>query len=199
MAEVSAGYFPDYDVKWDYSIRRKYKTKIKESVAGTLQRRRMFPATGSRGTGHKGGYAFISTTSHNFNPTQRQAVADFLDSMDGAFKAFYLFRRDRDSFTNYEIGSVTSQSSIIAPAKELVLSSVTVNNVSKGFTITSGVGTGLEDRINFTAGVQTGVVRITGKFRERLLVIAINDEIVESFVANVMNDNTVFALEFRQV
>jgi hypothetical protein len=199
MTEISAGYFPDYDVKWDYNIRRRYKTKMKESVAGTLQRRRMFPASGSRGTGHKGGYAFISTTSHNFNIDQRHAVANFLDSMDGAFKAFYLFRRDRDQFTNYEIGSVAAQSSIIAPAKELDLSSVTVNDVSKTFSTTTGIGTGLEDRINFTAGSQTGVVRITGRFRERLLVIAINDEVVEAFIANVMNDNIVFTLEFRQV
>ena len=199
MPEISAGYFPDYDVKWDYNIRRKYKTKIKEAVNGTLYRRRMYPAPGSRGTGHKGGYAFISTTSHNFNPEQRQAVAGFLDSMEGAFRAFYLFRRDRDLFTNFEIGSVTNQSSIIAPAKELNLTSVTVNNLTRTFSTEENIGPGLESRINFLAGNQTGVVRITGTFRERLLVVAINDEVVESFIQNVSNNNAVFSLEFRQV
>jgi hypothetical protein len=199
MTEVASGYFPDYDVQWDVKVGRRYKTQITEAANGSEQRRRMFPAPASRGTGIKGGYGFVTASSDAFNPTEREAVASFLDSLEGSFRAFYWFRKDRDNFTNYEVGSVAAQSSIVIPFKDASVTSVTVANVSKAFTVTSGVGTGGEDRINFTAGIQTGVVRVTLRGRERWLVRCANDEVIEGFVANVVSDNVVVQLAFNQV
>lgn len=199
MPEISAGYFPDYDVQWDIQISRRYKTLIFESVSGIEQRRKLYPAPATDGTGKKGGYGRITATSSAFTLTQRKVVADFLDSMEGSFKAFYLFRRDYDNFSNYYVGDVIAQSNIIIPFKDVTVSSVTVNDVSKTFTVTANVGTGGESRINFTGGNQTGAVRINCLGRERWLVRAENDDVIESFVANVVNTSTIFRLAFKQV
>jgi hypothetical protein len=199
MAEVSFGYFPDYDVQWDIQIRRAYKTLIWTSLTGKEIRRRLYPIRESTGTGHKGGYGYLSVSSTAYTPAQREVVANFLDSVDGAFRAFYVFRRDFDNFSNYYVGDVTSQSSIVIPFKEAEVTSVTVANVSKAFTINHNVGPGGESRINFTAGDQTGAVRITAYARERWLVRALNDEVIETFIANVVKDNTVIPLAFKQV
>jgi hypothetical protein len=199
MAEVPSGYFPDFDIQWDIRYSRRYSTLIVESKTGKEQRRRLFPASGSDGTGHKGGYVVATCSSISYTPLQRQTVAEFLDSKDGAFKSFYLFRRDLDNFTNYYSGIVAASSSFIIPFKECTVTTVTVENVSKTFTVTVGVGPGGEDRINFNGGSQTGAVRVTLRARQRLSVRALNDEIIESFIANVVNDNVIFSLAFRQV
>jgi hypothetical protein len=199
MAEIANGYFPDLDVQWDVQIGRRYKTQIKESVSGIEQRRRLYPAASVYGTGHKGGYGFVSATSDMFTPEERQQVADFLDAADGAFKAFYYWRRDRDIFTNYFVGNVASASTIIIPFKDVSVTSVTVNNVSKTFSVTENLGLGGEAQVTFLAGVQTGAVRITCRGRERWLVRALNDDVVTTFVANAIKDNAVFPLAFKQV
>lgn len=195
MTEVSNGYFPDYDVQWDYAYVRRYKTRIRESRTGKEQRKRSYPSPGSAGTGRKGGYARISASSDAFTPAERQTVADFLDAMEGAFRTFYLFRSDRDNFSNYQCGSVAAALSIVIPFKDFSATSVTVDNVSVGFTTTNNIGTGGETRVNFSVP-QTGVVRVTGRGRERLLVRSENDEVVQNFIANVVNDNVVFQLAF---
>lgn len=196
MSEVSAGYFPDYDVQWDYTIARRKKTQIVESLTGAEQRRRLYPARESSGTGHRGGYAVVTASSDAYTPEERFAVADFLDQMEGAFKAFYFFRRDRDNFSNYYVGDVAAAASIIIPFKDVVVTQVTVNDVVKAFTVTANIGQGAESRINFTAGAQTGAVRVTLRGRQRLLVRCVSDEMVETFLANVMKDNVITKLQF---
>lgn len=200
MAEIASGYFPDYDIQWDIAYRRKYSTQTVISRTGKQQRRRLFPASGSDGTGRKGGYAHISCTSSAYTPAQRVVVADFLDAKDGSFRAFYLFRRDLDTFTNYFVTDLTlSSPNVEIPFKESTVTAVTIDNVPIAFTVLVGVGTGGEDWIDFTAGDQIGEVRVTLRGRQRLLVIASDDEIIESFVANTVNNNAIFTLAFEQV
>lgn len=199
MAETPFGYFPDVDVRWDIKISRSYRTQVTTSKTGKEQRRRMFPGPGSSGTGQRGGYGICTATSDAFKVEDRYPVVSFLDSLEGMWRAFYWWRRDRDKFVNYEVGSVSAQSSIIIPFKESTVTSVTVANVSKGFTVTSNVGPGGEDRINFTAGVQTGAVRIDCIGRERWLVRSQSDEVVEAFLENISIQKSIVALSFKQV
>ena len=199
MSEVAFGYFPDFDVQWDINNTRKYKTDIWTGKTGKEIRFKRYPSPGSTGTGHRGGYLYLSVSSAAYTPSQRQTVADFLDSVEGAFRAFYFFRRDFDNFTNYYVGDVASASSIIIPFKEAEVTSVTVNDVSKTFSVTQNVGTGLESRINFLSGVQSGPVRINTYARQRVLVRALNDDVIETFIANVVKNNVVFPLSFKQV
>lgn len=198
MTEISNGYFPDYDVQWDYSLTRKFSTTVVTSKTGKEQRKRNFPGNGVTGTGHKGGYLYISASSDAFTPTERQVVADFLESMEGSYRAFYFWRRDRDNFSNFEMGSVVAATSIVIPFRQVSLTSVTLSNVAViGATITENVGAGGEARINFPSG--SGVIRATLRARQRVLVRAVNDDIVTTFIENVMNDNAVFPLAFKQV
>jgi hypothetical protein len=199
MPETPFGYFPDYDVKWDYKIGQRYKTQIEETINGIEQRRILFPEAADYGTGHKGGYTICTTTSHDFTIEQRKVIADFLDAAGGSFRAFYLFRKDRDDFVNYDCGTVTNQSSYIIPFKDSTVTSVTVANVSKAFTVTSNIGTGGEDRVNFTAGLQTGVVRVTLRGRERIIVRSLNDDVIAAFVSDRVAQLAVYTLAFRQV
>lgn len=198
MAEIPSGYFPDYDIQWDIQYRRKFLTQKVVSKTGKQQRRRLFPASGSDGTGRRGGYLHLSCTSSAYTPAQRKTVADFLDSKDGSFRAFYLFRRDIDTFNNYYVDAIVADDNIIIPFKDTTVTAVTVDNVSKAFTVTAGIGTGGEDRIDLTASI-SGAVRITLTGRQRLVVISSNDEVIESFVANVVNDNALFTLAFEEV
>lgn len=198
MAETAFGYFPDYDVQWDIKLGRKYKTQIVESLTGKEQRRRLYPSS-DPANGQRGGYGTVSATSDAYTPAERKAVADFLNSADGAFRAFYFFRRDRDTFTDYNVGIADVDTSIIIPFKDSTVTSVTVNGVSVTFSVTSEVGLGGEDRINFLAGVTTGIVRVNLRGRERWLVRSLSDEIIETFLQNVMNDNVIVPLSFKQV
>jgi hypothetical protein len=199
MTEISAGYFPDFDVQWDYKLSRKYKTQIKESVSGAEQRRRMFPPPEAEGGGHKGGFGYLEASSTAFTLEQRYQVVSFFDSMEGAFRAFYFFRRDIDKFVNYYVGEAIAQASIIIPFKDVTVTDVTVNSVSKPFTVTNLFGAGGESKINFSGGIQTGSVSVDLTGRERWLVRALNDEVVEQFIANVVKDNTVVPLSFKQL
>lgn len=196
MSETAFGYFPDYPVDWDYKIRRKYRTRIIEFKTGREQRRRMYPSSSTYGTGRKGGYGYLSVSTAAYTAAQRYAVASFLDSAEGAFKAFYLFRTDRDTFVNYEVGSVTSETEITIPFKDSVISQVTINDVVIAYG--TDVSVNGEDIIEFTPP-QTGVVRVNLVGRERWLVRAEDDEVVESLIANVANDHFVISLGFKQV
>jgi hypothetical protein len=199
MPEVSSGYFPDVNVQWNYALNRQYRTLITTGRTGIEKRRRVFPRGSDYGTGHKGGYLTMSASSSNLNAAEREAVGKFLDDMDGAFRAFYVFRSDRDNFSNYYVGDVTAQSSIIIPFKESTITSVTVSNSARAFTVTYGVGDGGEDRVNFNAGAQTGAVRVTLRAQQRVLVRAASDNVAEKFIAEMTRDNAVIELAFKQV
>lgn len=168
--EVSSGYFPVVGVKWDYKISRRRKTPIKTSKTGKEQRKRMFPAKDEAGTGHKGGYGYLEFTTEELSIDDRYTISDFIDLMEGNFKSFYLFRSDKDKFVNFYVNTIVAQPNIIIPFKTSTITSVTVNDASKTFTVTSSIGTGGEDRVNFTAGNQSGAVRINLTGYQRLHV-----------------------------
>jgi hypothetical protein len=197
--EVSSGYFPQVNVQWNLGLARRYKTLITTGRTGTEKRKRMFPRGSDRGTGHRGGYVTMSAATSAMKLEDKYAVATFLDAMDGAFRSFYVFRHDRDIFENYYIGEAVSQNNIIIPFAETTVTSVTVNNVSVPFAVTYGIGAGGEDRINFTSGAQSGAVRAYLRGKQRLHVRALNDEVVETFIAEMVKDNHVIQLAFKQV
>lgn len=199
MPETPVGYFPDYDIAWDIRIGRGYSTQITTSKSGKEQRRRMFPAPASDGTGHAGGYGFTSSSSADWTDLQRQAIFDFLDAKEGAYRSFYWFRRDKAYFTNYDVGSVAAAASIIIPFKDSVITTVTVADIGKAFTRIAFAGAGGEDQINFTAGIQTGIVRVTSFARERWIVRCTDDAITQAFKPNITVQRSIFQLAFKQV
>lgn len=199
--ETSQGYFPDtIGVDWDYTVRRKRRVRIKESKTGLEQRKNFFPLRFTDGTGHKGGYLYLEGSTQFLSVDNRFIISDFIDQMEGNLKAFWIFRKDLDYFSNYDIGDVAGASTYLIPGKETIITVVTVNDVGKTFTITPNIGTGGEDRINFSAGAQTGRVRISGKLRERVLVrFDFGEDEIQTLIADTMHSNWRIPLAVKQL
>lgn len=172
MAESPVGYFPDLQVQWDARVYGIHKTEVEEARNGREQRRALYDAQG---------YWRYEATSIALSVADRQVLADFLKTKRGRLGAFYFFRPDPAKFVGVSIGSVSSQTTIVAPFKSATFSTVYVAGLSKTFTIQSGVGPGGEDQITFTGGAQTGAVTADINPGRQRIVCRFDSDEIENF------------------
>lgn len=207
MSENPTTYFPDVLVQWGMQFVKRHRTELIEYRSGREQRRAVFGATG---------FEVYSAKSDVLKQAIRALVYNHLDSMRGRYGAFYFWRPDPANYTNYAVGTVTAQSSIIVPFKGLwwaygmngvgmtavagSYSNVQVGGVSTTFTVTANIGTGGEDRINFTGGSQTGAVTVTGtSLRKRLTARYDMDEIPQTFLQDTVDVRAIFDIVIKEL
>jgi hypothetical protein len=189
MAEVPIGYFPDLPFKWDLSPGRIFRTTVLTKRGGSKQRRREFKT---------GGYETYSGTILCLSHDIRKQVKDFLNSLEGQLNSFYFHIPNWDKLVNYEVGSVSNSNQFQTSLKKVQLTQVTVDGTPVGFSVVSGLGAGGEDMIVFTQS-RTGVVRVTGLARRRIVAILSQDGYSETFTADVTGERTLIKVSLEEV
>lgn len=182
MAETPNGVFPDAHVDFDVQFFEQHETEVQRARNTREQRRAVSPTSGQR---------VFRATSASILQADRKTVNDFLQAKRGQLTSFYFFLQPEENVSSFNIGSVTSATSITAPFKGLwylnetpvasVLSSVTVGGATPtGLTVTANAGTFGEDVISWT-GAMSGAVLVTGVVRQRILARSMSDAIRQTF------------------
>jgi hypothetical protein len=191
MAESPVGVFPDLGVQWDIAYDERNQTEIVTSLNGREQRRANFPL---------GGYRLFSFTSPALIEADRRTLHDFLYTQQGRLHAFYFFRPDSTSFTDYSCGSITAQTTVTLPAKAVTLGTVKVGGVAKAGSINVGAGPNGEDTFTFSGGAQTGAVTYTPTAaRERVVCRLDSDDAAQAWVPNSSENRSLFRITLKEV
>jgi hypothetical protein len=117
-------------------------------------------------------------------PSDRRALTSFMEARLNPTSGdvwFYFFCPDAEQVVAYSVGSVAGVSSLIIPSIESDVTAVYLDGVAEsGWSITTGAGSGGEDRIDF-AGSRTGAV--TADMTARLRIQARFDppDVIETF------------------
>lgn len=196
MAENPTSVMPDYGYQWNMKLLNAHNTLVKRTPTGREQRMGYYPIAG---------YPIFGGDTTPLNQAQRANLLAFMTSVRGKLLPFYWFRTEHANWYNISLGTVAGVTSLIVPFKNIVgtldetpsILSVSVAGVPKSFTVTEGVGTYGQARLNASSGTWTGAVVATFAARAMLVGRFDMDEAEQSFFANAANLKTSFTVKIQ--
>ena len=205
MAESPSGYFPDYLLAWSPpKYRRGYRTEIKRARTGRQVRREV-------GLPQR----YWSADIFPLPEDDRYVVENFLHTKKGTYGAFYFFSSAPEKISSFSAGTVTAATSIVVPWKgpwwllsdgrtptyeASTIISITVGGTpAVSPTSTPNIGSGGEDRYNWT-GSMTGEVIVTARHvRLRLVAHNATDDININFMGGVADAQALFPIAIEEL
>lgn len=189
MPETPVGYLPDYNYQWDIANNKAFSTLIQKYKSGREQRRKL------QTVGLRSFYGSLASLSLS----QREILWDFIDEHFGPFVAFYAFIPAPEQFTDWNIGTASSDTSWVIPVKSSTITQVKINDTPIGYTVSSGIGAGGEDRVNFIGGPYAGSIKISGTGRIRIVSRFSNDMFDENFIPNSGSVKAIVSVSIQEL